>query len=172
MKKRTDDNILDFAKLALQRNDESIRFSETKAGFLLTFVSLLLGILITQVENLKQILIQDSLGRSYILIALVLIFIGIFMVLVASLVTIFPRLKVVKATSLLYFQHLVSLNEKDISSSFVNLKDKEKIEQIATQVLATAKIASRKFMLIQVAIIGTSAILLGSVFIMIGLFVY
>jgi len=162
--KTNDPNAWEFAKYALQRNDEVIRFSETKAALLLTLTGLFLGIVADKILLFKELLLSQScVVRILAVISMVAILMGIILVATASLAAIFPRLRVVRDTSYLYFGDLIGLSEQETIRQFAALDSNTKISHILSQVHATAAIANRKFILIRLALVGTVLVFLGSI---------
>jgi len=172
MTKPTDPNAWEFAKYALQRNDDAIRFSETKAALLLTFTGLFLGMLADKIPLFKDLLQNQSCTIRIIAInSMVAIIMGIILVATSSLTAIFPRLNVAKETSYLYFKHLANLSEQETARQFAELDSNTKLSHILSQVQATSAIANRKFGLIRFALLGTILVVLGSILAILALFI-
>lgn len=155
---------VEFARLALQRNDEAIRFSETKATLLLTLVGLILGIIVDKVCQLKM-LFQNQIifVRSFGIFSILIFFLGIVIIIVFSIATVFPRLNVKKAISLVYFGDLSKLSEGETLKYFTNLDSESEYHHIISQVHATSKIANHKFILVRYSFIGLLFIIIGSI---------
>jgi hypothetical protein len=165
-------NAWEFEKFALQRNDDVIRFSETKAALLFTLTGLLLGALADKIPLFKGLLQNQSCAIRIIAISSVAsILVGIFLVAAFSLLAIFPRLKVAKETSCLYFGHLANFSEEETARKFATLDSDTKLNHILSQIHATSLIANRKFGLIRFALIGTVLVLLGTFLAIIALFI-
>lgn len=156
-------NSWEFAQYALQRNDEAIRFSETKAAVLLTLIGLFLGLIADKIPSFKTFFSNPNIPiRVLSISSMIFILIGIILVAVASFATIFPRLHVSKEKSYLYFQHLVGLKEQDFTSHLESLDSKVKLNHTISQVHATSIIANRKFGFVRVALFGAMIVILGS----------
>jgi hypothetical protein len=152
----------EFAKYALQRNDEAIRYSETKAGFLLALVGLLLAVVAGELSNLKGLFAHYSCPSTVLLaISLVLIVPGMIVLTTASLAAVLPRLRVTQLSSYLYFGSLASSSEADLPALFQQLTSSEMNRHVLAQVHATATIAQRKFSLMRTATVATGVVLLG-----------
>ena len=161
----------EFEKFALQRNDDAIRFSETKAALLLTLTGLLLGVVADKVQSFKEMLLASSLTIQILIVcSLALILAGIILVVVSSLLAVFPRLSVVKNVSLLYFDLLARLSEQEATERFKDMDAKTKHEHLLSQVYATSRIAARKFKLIRSALWGTVLVLIGSLLALFAMF--
>jgi len=172
MPKEANPTAWEFAKYALQRNDEAIRFSETKAALLLTLTGLLLGIMADKITLFKNLLLSPSCATKILATSsMMAISVGIILVAIASLVAVFPRLRVAKDTSYLYFEHLAGLSEQDTASQFAALDSNTKLQHILSQVHATSAIATRKFRLIRFALVGTVLVLIGSILAILALFI-
>lgn len=171
MAKTTDPSSWEFAKYALQRNDEAIRFSEAKAALLLTLAGLLLGIVADKIPAFKGLLASPfCVTRILAASSMVAILLGIILVATSSLAAIFPRLRVAKGTSYLYFEHLVGLSDQETARQFAALDSDAKLSHVLSQVHATAAIANRKFGLIRFALVGTALVVLGSILAVVALF--
>ncbi|MBV6397428.1 MAG: hypothetical protein HFACDABA_03042 [Anaerolineales bacterium] len=171
MPKKKEPEDWEFEKFALQRNDDAIRFSETKAALLLTLTGLLLGVVADKVQSFKDLFFTSSSGVQILIVcSLALILAGILLVAVSSLLAVFPRLKVVKNISLLYFDHLARLSEQEAMERFEDLNAKEKHEHLLSQIYATSRIAARKFKLIRSALWGTVLVVIGSLLAIFAMF--
>lgn len=172
MPRPIDPNAWEFAKFTLQRNDDAIRFSETKAALLLTLTGLLLGIVADKIPLFKGLLQNQSCTIKIIAISsMAAILMGIILVATSSLAAIFPRLKVAKGTSYLYFGHLANFSEQETARQFAELDSDTKLNHILSQIHATSAIANRKFGLIRFALMGTVLVLLGSILAILALFI-
>ncbi len=162
MPQKNSTELIDFAKLSLSRNDESVRFSESKAAFLFTFVGLLLGLLTDKLSTYSQI-INGAKSHQWLIawISLILLGIGTVTVIISALLIVFPRLKVTKQSSHTFFGSINNLSEHDFHQSFTRLDAPKILEDLISQIYATSAIARRKFFLVQVELAGTVAVILG-----------
>ncbi len=172
MPNKTDPTSWEFAKYALQRNDEAIRFSETKTALLFTINGLILGIIADKILMIKDLCHSPiNIVRVTVSSAIVAILLGVAFVSISSLLTVFPRLHASKVGSYLYFENLIPINLRQLSKSISTLDSESKLEHLISQVHATALIAHRKFFLIRFTLVGTTLILIGSILVIISLFV-
>ena len=168
MPKLKDISIWEFSKYSVQRNDEAIRFSEVKAALLLSLVGLLIGGIFNNIDHIKSLLISNiCLIKILAIIDLLIIVIGFIILIISSLLIIFPRFHVVNKTSYLFFGDNHKLREEEIKNEIYNLDIDKKNDQIITQMHATSKIAYKKFTIIRWSIIGTIVTIFGSLFILI-----
>ena len=161
MENKEQSDLIDYCKLALVRNDESIRFAESKAGFLFSAVGIMLGYLATEIAVFKEALIIGNPQLPLAIIALVLIGIGTIMTAVSTLLIVFPRLKIGREGSYLYFGSVQSLSAKQFCQKGSQLSSKMIIEQLLTQVHATAVIVWKKYYFVRLEFIGTILVFLG-----------
>jgi len=92
MESEINENI-ELAKLALERNDEAIRFSDTKATILLSLSSIVITILFDKSEFLKLLFLTSShYPRAIVVISLIFLSCGILTVFGATIYVIFPRM--------------------------------------------------------------------------------
>lgn len=154
---------LDFARYALQRNDDAIRYSETKAGLLLALIAILFATVGSEITDINKIIINNYFPSTTILdCSLIVLIPSIILLVIVSLETVMPRLHVTQTISYLYFGSLSSINEIDLLQKFPKLTQVEMNHQLLAQVHATAKIAQRKFELMRIATISAGFVLLGS----------
>ena len=172
MSKEVDPSYWEFAKYALQRNDEAIRFSETKAALLLTLTGLVLAIIVDKVPLYRSLFQSQSCTIKILTISsLVAIILGILLVGSVTLLAIFPRLHISKDTSYLYFEHLSKISEQEIADQFTSLDSTTKLRHILSQIHATSVIANLKFKLIRLALVGTVLEVLGSILTILALLI-
>ena len=163
----------DMAKLVLQRNDEAIRFSETKAALLLTFIGVLFTIAIDKVEYFQEYTAStNSLGRNLLATSGIVIFLGIIVVTIASIYAIFPRLYAPKEFSVFFFGNYKTSTESESITAFSKLTNAEKMEHIITEIYTTSTIAGRKFRGVQVALAGTILVFVGFIMVCITLYIW
>jgi hypothetical protein len=154
--------IWDFSKYALERNDEAIRFSEAKAAVLLTIVGVIIGGLVDNVRKFQKLMSSDILTiRIFTYACLFLIGVGFLVVIISTILIILPRLHVVKNKSFLFFGDNAHMNEEEFVECICKSSKKYQNHQIITQVLATSKIAQKKFYIFQISIVGMCILLTG-----------
>ena len=162
MPKVTDPNTWEFAKFALERNDEAIRFSETKAALIFTLIGLFLGIIADKIPLFKDLFQSPSCTiRILSIISMVIILFGIVLVVTFSLAAVFPRLRISKETSYLFFTDVANLGEQETITHISSLNSNDKLKHTLAQVYSTSVIANRKFNLLRYALVGTVIVLLG-----------
>lgn len=138
----------EMALEALKRSDDAVRYAESKAGFLVGYIGLLLGLL---ADKLSDLITSLSSGNLIIIvlvaIAMFLIVTGILITLISAIQVIYPRLKITPNPSFIYFGSVAdhSKDEEDFVRQFASLNAVNASEQILSQVYATSIIASRKF---------------------------
>lgn len=153
----------EFAQYALQRNDEAIRFSEAKAGLVLTLTGLILGLVSSRVAQLVDVLARQLCWmRVFTLVSMATLLSGIVVVIGASLGIMFPRLHVTDTTSHLNFIYVASISEQQSIDKMSHIESDAALDQTISQVHATAVIASRKFGLMRLATVGIALVLVGS----------
>lgn len=144
-----------FAKAALARNDSWIRFSDSKTGFLFAFSGIILGLLARDISSLISTYPDATcLVRVLILVGTGLTVVSVALWVTAALAAVLPRLRVSDKSSLLYFGSTSNLSEEKLMEELGNLDAESILEQYASQVYATAKIAKRKFGLIQIQMVA------------------
>jgi len=156
------DKIYDFAKFVLNRNDEAIRFSDTKAAIMLTASSLVVTILVDKSVEISQTFCSFDLNQKPLLItSLILLVLGLLIVTISALVGIFPRLTKSKSPGLIYFGDIHAQTSLDITNKLSSMSSVDLIDQIFQQIQITSEIVYKKFMCIRIANIGIISILIG-----------
>lgn len=159
------DKNFDLAKLALKRNDEAIRFSDTKATIMLTVVSLAFTVLIDKSQFIYQNLYHlEPLPKILCLVAFVMLLIGILIITISTLFVVFPRMKSSTKTGVLYFGDYLGRKEKDDVDFFLGMSQEEGIKQLVSEIHITSEIANRKFIGIRIATVGTAIVILSLFF--------
>jgi hypothetical protein len=162
MNEETFEKLRDMAKHAVERNDESIRFSETKSGIILAFVGLLLGFTLDDIQDLICIIQGGDCFLSILaIISLVLVLLGVILIGLSSFLNIYPRLRVSKDESFAYFGSIKELEEDIFISRFQELSPEMIIRHMLSQAHATSIIAWRKFQLVRVSIVGAGIVFIG-----------
>src|SRR5688572_25685851 len=116
---------IEFAKLALARNDESIRFSDSKSAFIFTFASLFLTILSTDLLAYKELLINQYVIQIGAVISILFITLGALAVIIATIMVVFPRLNVSGDSSYIYFGSIQTTKQNDFRAGFEKITDLE-----------------------------------------------
>lgn len=161
MAKKDYSKIIDYAKLSLSRNDESIRFSESKAGLLFSFVGLIIGLSFNEISLLKPLFsIKDFLGIAAI-ISITLLITGTITVIISTLLIVLPRLKVTKNPSFLYFGYIQSLTEQGLLEDIKKVDSEVMLSHLTSQVHATSIILKRKYRFIRIEIFGAILVFIG-----------
>jgi len=154
--------IFELAKLALERNDEAIRFSDTKATILLSLSSIVITILFDKSEFLKKFILTSShYPRAIVLISLFFLSGGILTVFGATIYVIFPRMSKSAKPGTLFFSDYAGRSEEESKILIANLTAEESIAQLVSEIQITSKIARQKFIGNRVAIIGEVFVILG-----------
>ena len=163
-------NQIKFAEFALKRNDEIIRFSETKSVILLSISSVIFGVLINNKNQIRLIMKTSNCLQSVLTtISVLLVIIGVLLTTISSLACIFPRLRVRKRNSFLFFGDIVDMSETDLYKNIINITSKKQLRQTISQVYATAKIAERKYFYLKIVMVGTITLLIGSIYLIISM---
>ena len=144
-RKKDHSSAIDFMKVALQRNDESIRYSESKAGFLFSLTGIIVGLFYNNLEAIKEILYQSGFWGVFAIIAIIVVVIGVIVVVFATFMVIIPRLRVSKIPTLLYFQYMQSIPENQLYDIAQNLNDTKALKDLTTQVRVTSIIVTKKY---------------------------
>ena len=151
----------ELAKLALERNDEAIRFSETKATILLSLSSII-TILFDKSEFLKLFFLTSShYPRAIVIISLIFLSCGILTVFGATIYVIFPRMNKSLKPGTLFFGDYAGRSEEESKILIANLTAEESIVQLVSEIQITSEIARQKFIGNRVAIIGEVFVILG-----------
>ena len=152
----------ELAKLALERNDEAIRFSDTKATILLSLSSIVITILFDKSEFLKLLFLNSShYPRAIVVISLIFLSCGILTVFGATIYVIFPRMNKSLKPGTLFFSDYAGRSEEESKILIANLTAEESIAQLASEIQITSEIAKQKFIGNRVAIIGEVFVILG-----------
>ena len=153
---------IDFAKLALERNDEAIRFSEAKAGFITTLIGLLLGLFADKLSMFIDILSSNnSTLRLFSYVSIVLLVIGTVVAIVSTFFVLLPRLKISKRSSFLYFGSIGNISEDEFLQKFIETDTVDMQNHLLSQVHATSVIAKKKFFYARIEMIGAFIMLSG-----------
>ena len=129
----------------LRQNHEMIRFSELKAGFIISIFGIVFSLLFTSIEQLKDILVQQP-----IILAMAIIFILTTMASFGySFLCFIPRFENKNPTSIIYFGDIIS--DFDHYSGYHKFvediinRDEDFTLQLAEQIHTNAAIATKKF---------------------------
>lgn len=96
---------IEFAKLSLARNDESIRFSDSKSAFIFTFASLFLTILSTELIAYKKLLLGECAIHIGAVISILFIILGALAVITATIMVVLPRLNISNDPSYIFWRN-------------------------------------------------------------------
>jgi len=156
------ESLTDMAKHAVKRNDDSIRFSEIKAGFIFAFIGLLLGFILDDIQILITIIQGGDCILSILSItSLALVFIGFILVVFSSFLNVFPRLRVSQDESFIYFGSIRELTEDVFISRFQELSPEIMLRHLLSQAHATSCIAWMKFRLTRISMVGAGFVFVG-----------
>jgi len=156
------DRAFDLAKLALKRNDEAIRFSDTKATIMLSLASIAFTLLLNGSGNMKQLLdVSYTLPHILAKISLILIIGGLLTVIGSTIYVIIPRMTSSKKPGALFFGDYLNRSEKESEDLISNLTAEESISQIISEIHITSEIASQKFRGNQIATYGLISVMVG-----------
>lgn len=161
MAKKDYSKIIDYAKLSLSRNDDSIRFSESKAGFLFSFVGLMIGLFFNEITLLKPLFSVKCFLGILAIISIISIVIGTTTVIISALIIILPRLKVTKNPSFLYFGYIQSLAEQGLLEDIKKIDSEIMLSHLTSQIHATSIILQRKYRFIRIEIFGAILVFIG-----------
>lgn len=129
----------------LSHNHEMIRFSELKAGFIISVYGIVFSLLLGRVEQIKDLL----MGNPVLLIVGLLFFATTLVSFAYSFRCFIPRFENKNPTSIIYFGDIVNDFENyHAYFDFVekNLQDEEAFSlQLAEQIHTNAAIATKKF---------------------------
>jgi hypothetical protein len=129
----------------LRQNHEMIRFSELKAGFIISVYGIVFSLLLGRAEQIKDLL----LGNPVMLIVGILFFAATVISFGYSLRCFIPRFENKNPTSIIYFGDIVNdFDDYHAYFDFVekNLQDEEAFSlQLAEQIHTNAGIATKKF---------------------------
>lgn len=165
MSKQETNNQMDLALKSLERVDGVLNFAEAKIGFIFAFISILISLIVDYYEIIQRLIICKSL-RFYVIIGLISVFTGMVITIISSFKVLFPRLKISKTESLLYFGSIASKEEEEYINEFKNTKGKKYIEHVLSQAHAVSIIASDKFKNIKNALAGAVLVLIGWIIMM------
>lgn len=162
MDKLDQPKLTDFATLALERNDEAIRFSEAKAGIQITFVGLLLGLFVEKLSTFLTILSSNNNTlKLFVYASFTLIVLGTIVVIASTIFVVFPRLKISKIESFLYFGSVGNISENEFLQSFAEIDEMTMQKHLLSQVHATSVLAKQKFHFVRLQVIGAIFMLSG-----------
>ena len=172
MKSKDQFEAFEFAKLALERNDEAIRFSEAKAGFITTLVGLLLGFFADKLSIFINLLsTNNSILKLFVFISIALLATGTFVTTASTFFVLFPRLNISKRQSFLYFGSIGKTSEDDFLQGFMATDTVDMQNHLLSQVHATSIIAKKKFFYVRIEMVGAFIMLSGwllALFLLIG----
>ena len=151
----------------LQSVSEWVRFSDTKAGVVITVYCVILTIIYSNAQEVYLAVSSSTLQVVLVIVAGLLSFVS----LVNCFLCLNPRLKNDNPTSGLYYGHIAKLKNHEeylnlVSGKFGN--DSEFEKQITEQIYINSKIAWKKFNNVGWAIrffFGSIIVLFGSMFI-------
>lgn len=159
----TTEQRIKIALEALSRVDNSIRYSESKTGFLVAFIGLSLGLLRDRLATLQLALASGGEQLSALtILALLLIVLGAAVALTSAIQVVYARLKVNTKPSFMFFGTVAAIEEANFVQQYMNLSSDELSEQILTQVHASSVIASHKFRYAQRMTAGTVVYSIGA----------
>lgn len=152
---------VDFMKVALLRNDESIRYSESKAGFLFSFTGIIIGLFYNDIVAFKTVLLQKDFWGMLAIIAITITVIGVIVVTFSTFMVVIPRLRVSKVPTLLYFGYIKNIPESKLYDIASNLDSVKALKDLTTQVRVTSIIVSKKYYYVRTGLFGALAVFLG-----------
>ncbi len=152
---------LEFMKVALLRNDESIRYSESKAGFLFSFTGIIIGLFYNDITAFKALILQNNFWSKLAIIAILATVIGIIIVIFSTFMVVIPRLRVSKIPTLLYFGYIQNIPETKLYEIASNLDSVKALKDLTTQVRVTSIIVSKKYYYVRTGLFGALSVFLG-----------
>ena len=142
---------LQFLQAELNRISEWIRFSDRKSAFLSVYYSAILGILISQKEQFRDLI--STLENWYFclfMLLIILVFLLFFVGLFFLIKSIFPRLKNnLTDKSLFYFGNIAKIKFVDYLKGMEKLTEEESKKQITEQIYTNSIIADQKMKNVQ-----------------------
>jgi hypothetical protein len=128
----------------LQSISEWIRFSDMKAGIIITAYSVILTIICTNVRTIYEVIFVSPILTILTIIACIVSLASLF----SCFLSINPQLTNKNSTSVLYYGHIAQLKNYEEYLSLVSRKMENEFEfekQITEQIYANSKIAWKKF---------------------------
>lgn len=135
-----------FLQAELIRVSEWIKFADKKSGFLTAYYSVILGLLISQKEQLvAEFVNYQKYSTCFFVIILICTFISFLVGLFFLLKSVLPRLKnSLTNKSLFYFGSIANMKFDDYSKEIENLAEDEIKKQIVEQIYTNSTIADQK----------------------------
>ncbi len=141
----------------LTRNDESIRFAESKVTVIFGIIALTAGIILNYLTEVISYILKN--GDTFVWLLVAIAIFSFLLSLVFSFLVLYPKLSITNECCLLYFGDTDKYNENEFKDKIINRKKKEVRDEFIWQVHATAKIATRKFTIIKYLLITTAVYL-------------
>lgn len=136
----------------LERLEKLIRASEFKAGVVFSFHSLILGIFIDRLEQLRPLFIENKFSIVICILWMIAVFISIFYCFKCFK----PQIELSYDKNVFFFQDAVRAygGEKEYTKKLLEVcaDEKELFEQLGEQIHAESKIIDQKFKCVRYAI--------------------
>ena len=144
-------NMEHYHKL-LSRMDAMLSFAESKIGFIVAYIGLMLSVLGGQADRLQS-LVQDpnKLIAYSTLILLLIILVNIVGLFIFVGKVLFPNLASSSHISLAYFGDINKLSEKDFLKAAKSRSENDMADDVLTEVHAISQIVAKKFKNIKTA---------------------
>lgn len=138
---------------------DSIRFSDMKAGAVITVQALIWGLLLSNAIDINSVILTPKSNMFVIFIGIAVASISVGSMLMA-LLSIYPSLKIGNKNSLIYFAHIVknTIKHKNVShenedlknyiSRILNMSGIDEVKEVAEEVWACSIIALNKYKLV------------------------
>jgi hypothetical protein len=137
----------------LKNNQEMIRFSEVKAGIVISVYGVLFSVLLNSVTLIKEKVMD---GPGYLLVFLVIFIAVTLMSLYYAFKCFRPRFENKNPTSVIYFGDIVSdFTEYKLYHTYLEkivVDDSEMSVQLAEQIHTNSSIATKKFQAVSMSI--------------------
>jgi hypothetical protein len=137
----------------LKNNQEMIRFSEVKAGIVISVYGVLFSVLLNSVTLIKEKVMD---GPGYLLVFLVIFIAVTLMSLYYAFKCFRPRFENKNPTSVIYFGDIVSdFTEYKLYHTYLEkivVDDNEMSVQLAEQIHTNSSIATKKFQAVSMSI--------------------
>lgn len=132
--------------------NEWIKFADAKAGALISLNGVILGFVVSNLDNIRLIIASETCTKVLIILGIISLIVSLFF----AIKCIFPKLNVGEPQSHIFFEHIAK--KYTTAKEFKKYVDKpiDLNVDLKTQVWANSKVASKKYTAINYSIIAFS----------------